>query len=124
MIHGIGIDMVEVDRFRAAVNRRGEALLERLFTAGELDRCGKKRDPAVHLAARFAAKVSLMKALGRPLRFTSVEVARAGTGRPYFAFSGAGPGRDLRISLTISHDGGFGVAGTIVERVGGVKAGE
>lgn len=117
MILGIGIDMVEVARFRAAVDRWGDALLERLFTAGELDRCRKKKDPAVHLAARFAAKLSLMKALGHTLRFTDLEVANDRTGRPYFVFPGGSPGEDLSISLSISHDGGVGVAQTIVEKV-------
>jgi holo-[acyl-carrier protein] synthase len=64
MIHGIGIDVVEVERISAAVERHGEAFLARLFTPAERNYCTSKKFPAMHYAARFAAKEAVSKALG------------------------------------------------------------
>ncbi|MFQ5735319.1 MAG: holo-ACP synthase [Thermodesulfobacteriota bacterium] len=115
MVYGIGIDMVDVPRFRAAMDRWGARLCARLFTPGELEYCMRQRRPERHLAARFAAKVSLFKALGRTLGFTEVEVIRGRDGRP--AFKAAGIKDSMRLSLSISHDGALSVAQTIVEEV-------
>ena len=81
---GVGIDTVDVDRFRTVLARR-PSIAERLFTRGELDYAGRSPDPAPLLAARFAAKEAAMKALGVGLgafAFRDVEVARAGSGQP------------------------------------------
>ena len=59
----IGIDMVEVGRLERALERRPR-LAERLFTEGELEYASSRRRPAMHLAARFAAKEAAVKALG------------------------------------------------------------
>lgn len=81
---GIGMDLVEVDRMRVAVDRT-PGLVDRVFTTAEADWAAKARDPAERLAARFAAKEAVLKALGvglgaAPLR--SIEVVRASTGQP------------------------------------------
>ncbi|HVX22509.1 MAG TPA: holo-ACP synthase [Acidimicrobiales bacterium] len=91
---GVGVDAVDVDRFRLALRRRPK-LADRLFTDGERADVAASRDPAERLAARFAAKEATMKALGSgigsfPLK--DVEVVRAG---------GTGPTRgapSLRLS--------------------------
>jgi holo-[acyl-carrier protein] synthase len=78
---GVGTDLVDVERLRLALDRR-PGLADRLFTAAEQADSGRHRDPLPHLAARFAAKESVMKALGRgmgAMSFTDIEV-RAGTG--------------------------------------------
>ena len=62
-IHGIGIDVVEVGRIAEAIERHGEAFLARLFTAGERAYCEAQNVPALHFAARFAAKEAVAKAL-------------------------------------------------------------
>ena len=82
MIHGIGIDTVEISRFKRALDRWGDRLKTRLFTPGELAYCLGQRSPERHLSARFAAKVSFFKALGRPLAFRDVEVSRDPAGAP------------------------------------------
>ncbi|MFQ5441702.1 MAG: holo-ACP synthase [Thermodesulfobacteriota bacterium] len=115
MIYGIGIDIVDVERFRAASFRRGEGFLKRLFTENELGYCRRKRFPERHLAARFAAKVSLFKAIGRFKRFKDVEVMRAKSGRPFFRVSTEAEGA-FRYSLSISHTDKYGVAETMVEK--------
>lgn len=64
MIVGTGIDIVEIERVRAAAQRFGERFLKRVFTPGELAHCRSRRDPWPGLSARFAAKEAAMKALG------------------------------------------------------------
>ena len=109
---GIGIDAVEVDRFRRMLARR-PGLARRLFTEGERAYGARQRDPAARLAARFAAKEAVMKALGVGLgafSFQDVEVVRAPSGAPSLRLSrkaaalaserGIG---DWRLSLTHTH---------------------
>ncbi len=115
MIYGIGIDIVDVTRFHAAFKRRGEGFLKRLFTDAELGYCRTKRNPERHLAARFAAKVSLFKAIGRFAGFKEVEVMREESGAPFFRLSFEPEGA-MRYSLSISHTDKYGVAETIVEK--------
>lgn len=88
---GIGIDSVEVDRFRMVLARR-PALAQRLFTDSEREAVSKGgADPASRLAARFAAKEAVMKALGVGLGsfpFRDVEVVSAPSGAPALVLSG------------------------------------
>ena len=90
MIVGLGSDLVEVGRFRLALERRA-TLAERLFTDGEREYGSSQHDPAESLAARFAAKEAVMKALGVGLgdfEFRDVEVRRADSGEPSLALTG------------------------------------
>ncbi len=117
MVRGIGIDIVDVARFKAAMERWGERLSSRLFTEGELAYCLGRRKSENHLAARFAAKESLKKALGRSLAYKDIEVTRDSSGRPAFKVRGAlvsGLGEGTAVALTMSHDGGLAVAETVV----------
>ncbi len=87
---GIGIDAVEVERFRAVLARR-PAMSRRLFTEGERAYGDRHRDPAPRLAARFAAKEAVMKAMGVGLwrfKLRDVEVVRAPSGQPTVALDG------------------------------------
>jgi holo-[acyl-carrier protein] synthase len=61
---GIGIDATDIPRVAEMFARYGDRFLRRVFTAGEIEYCTRRRDPAPHLAARFAAKEAAMKALG------------------------------------------------------------
>ena len=84
MIIGIGIDAVEIERFRQALERTA-SLKERLFTAEELSYVQPQVDPSASLAARFAAREAVMKALGVGLGafdFHDVSVCRASSGQP------------------------------------------
>jgi holo-[acyl-carrier protein] synthase len=90
-VRGIGIDAVEVDRFRRLLERR-PAAARRLFTEAELAFGARWRDPAPRLAARFAAKEAVMKALGVGLgafAFHDVEVVSAASGAPSLILRGA-----------------------------------
>ena len=108
---GIGIDTVEVDRFRRALQKR-PGIADRLFTPAEQAYGRRARDPAQRLAARFAAKEAVMKALGVGLgafAFRDVEVVKAPSGAPSIRLTGKAAEladrrgvTDWRISLTHS----------------------
>ncbi len=114
MIHGIGIDIVDIDRIAAAVERFGPRMLGRLFTASEVNYCMAKRRPEVHLAARFAAKESFFKALGRRVRYADVEITRDEEGRPAIRCLAEGITDGLSVDLSMTHDSGIGMAETII----------
>ena len=89
MIVSVGVDIVEVERIRKAVDdtRFGERLRDRVFTANEINYCEKKwRGRYESYAGRFAAKEAVMKALGRgwgsKVRWLDIEVTRARSGKP------------------------------------------
>jgi holo-[acyl-carrier protein] synthase len=87
---GIGIDVVEIERFRRSLERT-PTMRERLFTDVELAYVAPKADPVPSLAARFAAREAVMKALGLGLGafgFHDVWIERAASGVPSLAFAG------------------------------------
>lgn len=106
---GVGTDLVEVERVRAALARH-DGLRDRLFTPAEWDYAERHRDPMPHLAARFAAKEAVMKALGHgmdTMSFHEIGVVRNGDGRPSVELDGraaevaVGAGvSEWRLSLT------------------------
>jgi holo-[acyl-carrier protein] synthase len=91
---GIGIDIVDSNRFRGKKFARGSAALKRMFTPRELAYCFSKRNPAPHLATAFAAKEALWKALAETKSFKTpllsflqeVEVVHDARGKPGIAF--------------------------------------
>src|SRR3954470_12279606 len=87
---GVGIDAVEVERFRQVLARR-PPLCARLFTGGEWAYATRVADPTERLAVRFAAKEAVLKALGVGLGaadFREIEVVRAEGGAPGLLLSG------------------------------------
>jgi holo-[acyl-carrier protein] synthase len=90
-IVGLGTDLVEIPRFRLAMERRGQRLDERLFSDDERAYAYRQKDPAKSLAARFGAKEAVMKALGVGLwkfKLRDVEVIRQRSGAPRVALHG------------------------------------
>lgn len=88
---GIGVDAIEIERFRRSLERT-PTMRTRLFTAEELEYVAPKADPVPSLAARFAAREAVMKALGVGLGafgFHDVWVTRAESGAPSLNFVGA-----------------------------------
>lgn len=125
MILGIGVDMVEVARIRAALEnpRTGARFGARVFTEHEVAYCSRRHNPHESYAARFAAKEATMKALGRGfgegLAWRDIEVTR-GDGAPTVLLSGGAQARAEalgvgRIHLSLSHAGDFAVAYVIAE---------
>jgi holo-[acyl-carrier protein] synthase len=87
---GVGLDAVDVERMRALLTRR-PGIVDRLFTEGERDYARAAPDPSERLAARFAAKEAVMKALGVGLgafAFADVEVVRDEAGAPSLRLAG------------------------------------
>lgn len=113
MIHGIGIDAVDVHRFKAVMDRRGRSFLRRLFTEAELKYCMGKAHPERHLAARFAAKASVLKALGRFFGFKEIEISSSPNGAPMVKAPGM---QGLRCSVSLAHDEAVAVAEAVVEK--------
>jgi holo-[acyl-carrier protein] synthase len=114
-IVGVGIDVVDIARFEDAV-RRTPGLAERLFTASEAAR------PPASLAARFAAKEALAKALGAPegLAWHDAEVVSESSGRPRFELRGTVAARAAAVGaahvhLSLSHDAGLASAVVVLE---------
>ena len=115
MIVGIGVDVVDVARFGKTLERT-PALRERLFTADE------RTLPLASLAARFAAKEALAKALGAPagLQWHDAEVRKDDDGRPVFVLSGTVEARAValrahKLHLSMSHDAGIASAMVVAE---------
>ena len=113
MIDGVGIDVVDIGRFSVALERTS-GLKERLFTAAE------QTKPIASLAARFAAKEALAKALsvGKGLPWHDAEVINLESGKPAFLFRGeiADLVDGAEVHLSLSHDAGNASAFVIVER--------
>lgn len=87
---GIGIDLVDIERFRRSLERT-PTMKTRLFTPVELEYVAAQVDPVPSLAARFAAREAVMKALGVGLGafgFHDVWVERAVSGQPWLVFAG------------------------------------
>lgn len=121
MIIGVGVDVVLVDRFVRAL-RRTPLLAERLFTEDErVTAVGAPRPPE-SLAARFAAKEAVAKALGAPggLNWRDCAIVVDGAGRPWLTVTGtvaaAAGGQGVeRWHLSLSHDGGIASAMVVAE---------
>ena len=108
MIIGVGIDVVDVDRFAQSLARTPR-LAHRLFTEAE------QVLPAASLAARFAAKEALAKALGAPvgLRWRDAEVHRGEDGRPHLSMSGTVAARAIRVPSGWASSSGCSAARTV-----------
>ena len=115
MILGVGIDVVDIARFGETLERT-PAMRERLFTPAERER------PLASLAARFAAKEALAKALGAPtgMYWLDAEVVNAPSGDPRFEIRGSVLARaDVlgvkSIHVSLSHDAGIASAVGVLE---------
>ena len=121
MIVAVGIDVVLVDRFTAAVSRT-PLLADRLFTEQERMTASGNPRSAESLAARFAAKEAVAKALGAPagLSWHDCEVVSDPDGRPWLTVSGtvAAAAKTCGVTLwhlSLSHDGGIASAMVVAE---------
>ena len=119
---GLGIDATDIPRVAGMLKRYGDRFLQRVFTEGEIAYCTQRRDPAPHLAGRFAAKEACMKALGTghsvEVQWKDIEVVRE-AGSPQLVLHG-GAGRRAtamhvqRSLLTITHSDALAIAQVIL----------
>ncbi len=124
MIVGTGIDLVEIGKLRAAMERRGERLRNRIFTPGEIRYCDGRPNSFQHYAARFAAKEALFKAIGTGwsggVGWRDAEVRNRTNGKPDLLLSGKAleVARQLgavRYQVSLSHTDRYAVAQVILE---------
>ncbi len=114
-IVGVGIDVVDISRFGESLERTPE-LRDRLFTPDEAHR------PLASLAARFAAKEAMAKALGAPgdMHWHDAEVVSESSGRPVLSMRGTVEARAAALGVTsvhlsLSHDAGIASAVVVLE---------
>jgi len=115
----IGVDIVEIARVRAAVERHGPGFRRRVFTELEWQQCARSYPS---LAGRFAAKEAVMKSLGTGgMAFREIEIVRTASGKPEVRLAGRMQRRAerlgvTRIAVTISHSRDNAVAMALAER--------
>lgn len=121
---GLGVDLARVERFRRLLLAGKLAVIDRIFTAGEKAYALARKDPAPHLAARFAAKEAFLKALGLGLRdgisWQDMEVTRDNLGKPSLQLTGRAAEiyrqqGFCRLLLSYSHDGDYAFATVLLE---------
>ena len=105
---GCGVDVVELGRFRSSIRRWGAAFLNRVFTPAERAYArSHRRSGVVHLAARFAAKEAVVKAMAQvdpahPLTLQQIEIRNDSLGRPYVVLHD-GPTKYPAVHVSLSH---------------------
>src|SRR5215472_640303 len=124
MILGTGVDLAEVHRIRASMERFGDKFRRRIFTPGEIAYVEKKANRFERYAARFAAKEAGMKAIGtgwkRGVTWHDFEVANLPSGKPTLKLHGVAAEIAQRlnvrqVSLSITHTADLGMAHVILE---------
>ena len=124
MIVGTGVDLAEVARIRAAIERYGKRFVERIFTPAEIAYVERKANRYERYAGRFAAKEAGMKAIGtgwkRGVRWRDFEVANLPSGKPTLRLHGEAAKVAERlgvraISLSLTHTAELGMAHVILE---------
>lgn len=113
---------METERIRKSVERHGMAFINRVFTQGEQDYCGRMKKSEIHYAARFAAKEAVAKSFGtgfgKDLIWSDAEVVRLESGQPQIVLSGEGKrfaeeNGIVQVMITLSHSDHYAVAQAI-----------
>ncbi|MFN8005637.1 MAG: holo-ACP synthase [Terriglobia bacterium] len=124
MIVGMGVDIVEIEKLRLAMMRRGERLRNRAFTPIEVQYCEQRAQQYQHYAARFAAKEAVFKAIGSGWRngvtWLDVEVINELSGKPVLRLSGktlefANALGAKKYWLSLTHTDHYAVAQVVLE---------
>jgi holo-[acyl-carrier protein] synthase len=115
----IGVDLIEIERIRVALERHGENFKRRCFTDVERAYCDSKPNPPQHYAGRFAAKEAVGKALGSGVYFTWKEIEIRGRPKPGVFLSGrtaawAEKVNAGRIELSMTHSRELAAAVAVV----------
>ena len=119
----IGIDIVEIKRLKKTSKRWGKAFLKKVYTQRELDYANGRRFPYQHLAARFAAKEAIFKALGEVetdfVGWKNVEILNDASGKPVVHWHGAAEAsrkkRKIRgVVVSLSHTENYAVASAML----------
>jgi holo-[acyl-carrier protein] synthase len=123
MIKGVGIDIIEIDRIKSAVDRFGDNFLNRVYTPSEIAYCKKRREIGIpELAVRFSAKEAYSKALGvgisgfarndHGVGWKDIEIVNDKLGKPSVSFKGK---VQNNTHISLSHSREYAVATVYVE---------
>ncbi len=113
MVIGIGIDIIEIDRIKKSIDDYGDQFLQKIYTENEIKYCLSKQDKYQHLAARFAAKEAIYKAISSnwnsELSWQDMDIVNAPNGMPEVKFRGhlekfLSKDKELKISMSHSRD--------------------
>jgi holo-[acyl-carrier protein] synthase len=128
MIAGIGVDIVDIPRIQALLDRYGKRFLGRVYTEAETAYAMRGANKAERLAGRFAVKEAVMKALGtgksQGILWRDIETLRTRSGKPEVHLHGQAVKRAKllgggAVHVSITHDGGKAMAFVILEKAGG-----
>jgi holo-[acyl-carrier protein] synthase len=120
---GIGIDIVETERIEQSLKRFGDRFLKRVYHPAEIAYARSMKFPALHLAARFAAKEAISKAfgtgIGKRLGWTDMEIRRKDSGEPYVVLHGKGAALAkqrgvAQVLVSLSHCKAYSAANAIL----------
>lgn len=120
MVDSIGIDIVEVERVRRAIQRWGARFLNRVFTAEEIEYCNRRRNSCSSFALRFAAKEAVSKAVGlnrrNGLLWTDIAILNDSSGEPRVILRGKTKERvgDKRVLISLSDTRELAVAQAVL----------
>jgi holo-[acyl-carrier protein] synthase len=106
----VGVDIVDIARITAAVEKHGDKFLEKVFTENEIAYAKGKRHMGETLAGRFAAKEAFIKAQGRGIPWKEIEVCRDGN-RPFITYEGK-----RYNGVSISHERAYAIAMVVIEK--------
>lgn len=121
-MHGLGSDIIEVERIARAIKRSGERFLSKIFTHTERTYCERYKDPAIHYAGAFAAKEAVAKALGTGFRsgilsWHDIQISHDPYGKPLITLSEEAQGvfGTPQILITISHCRSYATATALIK---------
>jgi holo-[acyl-carrier protein] synthase len=124
MIYGIGVDLIEIDRIRQAIERNGQRFIDRIYTDTEQAYCSQRSSFPCY-AARFTAKEAFLKAFGtglrKGMRWRDIEVRTDELGKPYLQLYGFLQEQCQHhglhhMHLSLSHSSAYAIAQVVIER--------
>jgi holo-[acyl-carrier protein] synthase len=125
MIFGIGTDLVEVERIERIIEKWHDRFIKRVYSRDETVYCNQKANPSIHYAARFAAKESFLKSLGKGLgmgiSLKDIEMVNEPDGKPCLRIRNHGENilREAGITaihVSVTHTGKYAHALVILEK--------
>ncbi|MEA1936058.1 MAG: holo-ACP synthase [Thermodesulfobacteriota bacterium] len=126
MICGIGIDLVEIHRIEEILKRWGKKFTSKIYSEGEIEYCRNRSHPAIHYAARFAAKEAFLKSVGVGLaggiRLKDIEVLSNQQGKPDLKLHNKAKtilnrhGDIPAVHLSITHTSKYSAAVVVLEK--------
>ena len=115
MILGTGIDIIEIERIKKAIDRWGDSFLNHIFNQEEIDYAQKHKNATQHFAARFAAKEAIYKAINNEnVSWKDITILNDDKGRPYCVLKDKSYTHKILISL--SHSDNYAVANAIISK--------